>query len=94
MTIKIKQLPESERPYEKLEIYGEKMLSNAELLAIIIKSGTKENTSVELANKILSLACNNEEETQNSTSKKLLQALSFNIKLLKMKCRQSKKHTN
>lgn len=73
MTIKIKQLPESERPYEKLEIYGEKMLSNAELLAIIIKSGTKENTSVELANKILSLACNNEEDTQNTTSKKLLQ---------------------
>ena len=56
MTIKIKQLPESERPYEKLEIYGEKMLSNAELLAIIIKSGTKENTSVELANKILLMA--------------------------------------
>ncbi len=55
MTIKIKQLPESERPYEKLEIYGEKKLSNAELLAIIIKSGTKENTSVELANKILSI---------------------------------------
>lgn len=59
MTIKIKQLPESERPYEKLEIYGEKMLSNAELLAIIIKSGTKENTSVELANKILSLVEDN-----------------------------------
>ena len=58
MTIKIKQLPESERPYEKLEIYGEKMLSNAELLAIIIKSGTKENTSVELANKVLSLVDN------------------------------------
>lgn len=55
MTIKIKQLPESERPYEKLEIYGEKMLSNAELLAIIIKSGTKENTSVEIANKVLKL---------------------------------------
>lgn len=59
MTIKIKQLPESERPYEKLEMYGEKMLSNAELLAIIIKSGTKENTSVELANKVLSLIENN-----------------------------------
>lgn len=55
MTIRIKQLPETERPYEKLELYGEKMLSNAELLAIIIKSGTKENTSVELANKVLSL---------------------------------------
>lgn len=58
MTIKIKQLPETERPYEKLELYGERMLSNAELLAIIIKSGTKENTSVELADKILSLIYN------------------------------------
>ena len=59
MPLKIKELPESERPYEKLEIYGEKMLSNAELLAIIIKSGTKENTSVELANKVLSLIDSN-----------------------------------
>ena len=44
MTIKIKNLPEGERPYEKLEMYGEKNLSNAELLAIIIKTGTKELT--------------------------------------------------
>ena len=55
----IKKLPSSERPYEKLELYGEKNLSNAELLAIIIKSGTKENTSVEIAQKILSLEKNN-----------------------------------
>ena len=60
MTIKIKHLPECERPYEKMELYGEKMLSNAELLAIIIKSGTKENTSVELANKVLSMVNNQE----------------------------------
>ena len=37
MPIKMKQLPISERPYEKLEMYGESALSNAEL-----KSGTKE----------------------------------------------------
>ena len=55
MSIKIKELPLAERPYEKLELYGEKALSNAELLAIIIKSGTKEETSVELAQKILKL---------------------------------------
>ena len=55
MTIKIKELPSAERPYEKLELYGEKNLSNAELLAIIIKSGTKEETSVQLAQKILKL---------------------------------------
>lgn len=55
MPIKIKELPELERPYEKLEWYGEKTLSNAELLAIIIKTGTKQETSVQLAQKILNL---------------------------------------
>ena len=48
-------MPEAERPYEKLELYGEKNLSNAELLAIIIKSGTKEETSVQIAQRILTL---------------------------------------
>ena len=55
MSIKMKELPELERPYEKLEAYGEKTLSDAELLAIIIKTGTKEETSVQLAQKLLSL---------------------------------------
>ncbi len=55
MSLKIKELPEIERPYEKLELYGEKNLSNAELLAIIIKSGTKEETSVQIAQRILNL---------------------------------------
>ena len=55
MSLKIKELPETERPYEKLELYGEKSLSNAELLAIIIKSGTKEETSVQIAQRILNL---------------------------------------
>ena len=55
MSLKIKELPESERPYEKLELYGEKNLSNSELLAIIIKSGTKEETSVQIAQRILNL---------------------------------------
>lgn len=57
----MKQMPETERPYEKLEQYGEKALSNAELLAIIIKTGTKEENSVGLAQQILSL---NENETK------------------------------
>lgn len=55
MSIKIKELPISERPYEKLELYGEKALSEAELLAIIIKTGTKDETAVELAKRILGL---------------------------------------
>ncbi len=67
----IKQLPELERPYEKLELYGEKMLSNAELLAIIIKSGTKEYTSVELARKILAL------QKQNSNDLSFLREITI-----------------
>ena len=56
MSVKMKELPISERPYEKLEMYGANTLSNAELLAIIIKSGTKDESSVTLAQKILSLS--------------------------------------
>lgn len=52
--LKMKQLPLSERPYEKLEKFGPEMLSNAELLAIIIKTGTKDDTSVSLSQKLLS----------------------------------------
>ena len=55
MSIKMKELPISERPYEKLEMYGSNSLSNAELLAIIIKTGTKEETSVQIAQRILNL---------------------------------------
>ena len=60
MKLKIKELPISERPYEKLELYGPEMLSNSELLAIIIKTGTKEENSVGIAQKILSLNNNQE----------------------------------
>ena len=59
MSIKLNKLPISERPYEKLEMYGEKALSNSELLAIIIKTGTKEETAVGLAQRILLM--NNEQ---------------------------------
>lgn len=55
MSLKINQLPNSERPYEKLEMYGEKNLSNSELLSIIIKTGTKEETALELAKRILTI---------------------------------------
>lgn len=55
LSIKMKELPELERPYEKLELYGEKVLSNAELLAIIIKTGNKEESSLQLAQRILNL---------------------------------------
>jgi len=54
--IKIKELPIGERPYEKLEAIGAEHLSNAELLAVIIKTGTKSYTAVELAQHVLRLS--------------------------------------
>jgi len=62
MNIKMKELPISERPYEKLKMYGAENLSNSELLAIIIKNGTKEYTALDLANKVLKLNDNTEKE--------------------------------
>ena len=61
----MKELPRAERPYEKLELFGEKALSNAELLAIIIKSGTKEETSVQVAQRILKLNNNYGDDSLN-----------------------------
>ena len=58
MSIKMKNLPNSERPYEKLEMYGAENLSNSELLAIIIKTGTKEDSSINIAQKILAMKGN------------------------------------
>ena len=65
MSLKMKELPTSERPYEKLEIYGAKKLSNSELLAIIIKTGTKEETAVTLAQKVLNLSTDKSENNLN-----------------------------
>ena len=60
----IKKLPVLERPYEKAQMYGIENLSNADLLAIIIKTGTKEKTSIELAQEILSIETNGKENIQ------------------------------
>jgi DNA repair protein RadC len=49
----IKELPEDERPQEKMIRYGAGSLSNAELLAIIIRTGTRNATSVEIGRKII-----------------------------------------
>lgn len=49
----VKELPVSERPYEKCESLGASVLSDAELLAVILRSGAKNLTSIDLAINIL-----------------------------------------
>ena len=51
--MKIKDLPKIERPREKMERYGAEKLSNSELLAILLRSGSKGVNVVELSKKIL-----------------------------------------
>lgn len=45
--------PEEDRPREKLAKYGEHTLSNSELLAILLRTGVKGESAVDLARKIL-----------------------------------------
>jgi len=58
-SLNIKQWAEEDRPREKLMLKGRQALSDAELLAIIIGTGTPKESAVELSKKILSLANNN-----------------------------------
>ncbi|WP_294199155.1 DNA repair protein RadC [Chryseobacterium sp. sg2396] len=55
----IKFLAEDDRPREKFLLKGINSLSDAELLAIIIGSGNKDETAVELSQSILASAGNN-----------------------------------
>ena len=49
----IKELPETERPREKLYNQGPSALSNEELIAIIIRTGHGPDTAIDLARKVL-----------------------------------------
>lgn len=49
----IKELPDSEKPYEKFMKYGPEVLSDAELIAVIIKSGTNGSKAIEVAQDFL-----------------------------------------
>lgn len=49
----VKELPAADRPYEKFARFGAQALSDAELLAIILRSGTKGISSLQLAHKVL-----------------------------------------
>lgn len=58
----IKNWSEDDRPREKMTKLGAEVLSNAELLAIIINNGSKEKSAVELAKEIMQLGQNNLDE--------------------------------
>lgn len=57
--LSIKDWAEEDRPREKLQLKGASSLTDAELLAILIGSGNKDETAVELSQRILHHATNN-----------------------------------
>ena len=54
--MKIKAIQNDERPREKLERYGVRSLSEAELLGLLLRSGIPGKSSVELAKELLETA--------------------------------------
>ena len=51
--LKFKELPDEEKPRERLLLYGVEVLSNEELLMILLKTGTRKYSVKELANLVL-----------------------------------------
>ena len=51
--IRIKDLPEDERPRERLRKHGPEALRDSDLLAIILKSGFKGTTAIQLGEQVL-----------------------------------------
>lgn len=51
--VTVRDLPGSEQPYEKFVQYGPEKLSDAELLAIIIRTGTHGEQAIDVARKLL-----------------------------------------
>lgn len=57
--LSIKHWAEDDRPREKLLLKGRQALTDSELMAILIGSGHKEKTAVELSQEILAFTSNN-----------------------------------
>lgn len=55
MNEKFHELPEEDRPYERCRRYGVQSLSNRDLLAVILRTGAKGRSVLELAGDILRL---------------------------------------
>src|SRR5262245_54820430 len=50
---RIRDMPAQERPRERLRDYGADKLTNAELLAILLRTGSSAGSALSLANKMI-----------------------------------------
>lgn len=75
----IKNWAIDDRPREKLLFKGAEMLSNSELLAILINNGNKEKSAVHLAQEVLKLGQDNLNELGKLTLKEIQQIKGIGI---------------
>ncbi len=68
--LRIKDLPKNERPREKILRYGAEYLSNSELLALILRTGTKDDNAINLCDRLISY-CGGINGLANPTLKEL-----------------------
>lgn len=68
----IKEWAEDDRPREKLLEKGRLSLSTAELLAILLGSGNKDESALKVAQNILNIASNNLKELGKLSVKDLM----------------------
>lgn len=53
VNLRMKDLPVNQRPREKLMNFGADTLTDAELMAILISSGTKEKSALDIATELM-----------------------------------------
>jgi len=70
--LSIRQWPPEDKPREKLILKGKSALSDAELISLLLGSGTRSSNSVELGKRILVMADNNLHHLARMTIKDLL----------------------
>lgn len=73
MKLNINQWAEEDRPREKMMRHGAAVLTDAELLAILIGSGSQDETAVELMRGVLAQCDNNLNELAKMTMEQLCQ---------------------
>lgn len=72
-SLPIKNWSDDDKPREKLLIKGRSVLSDAELIAILIGSGSRDESAVELSKRILASVGNNLNELGKLSIKQLMQ---------------------
>lgn len=56
--LKVRDLPVDDRPREKLLLHGSQSLTDAELIAILLRTGTKGKSVIQIAQELISKETN------------------------------------